>query len=221
MCAFGQDNVKDQNRWLAFLLQPGETVLDVLAATDNKNCLELHVFVMAMMDNLHIQILNRSGFWGMYGNPPPLPAHLPSLALASYSMAFLGSGQFVCLEYIWPESPPCSPPPHVATRSRAPHTSVISSKELEEAMGAVVLSSLHAAIEIHECSTCCESTPGTGREWRRKGRAKMSEACGSWGQCQRIPIAPTWPISMRTMHKSVQLQSGLNQAWERSWEGGV
>ncbi len=73
MCAFVAKNADDMNRQLAFFLRQGETVLDVLAATDDTNCSEVHVFITAMMDYLHIQILNRSGFWGTYGNPPPTP----------------------------------------------------------------------------------------------------------------------------------------------------
>ncbi len=117
MHAFVMKNANDMNRQLAFFLQHGEMVLDVLAATDDTNCSEVHIFITAMMDHLHIQILNRSGFWGTYGNPPPLPAGLSSLAMASYSMAFLGSGQFVLLEYVRPQSPPRSPPPRAVTRS--------------------------------------------------------------------------------------------------------
>ena len=70
MRAFVMKNANDMNRWLAFFLRHGEMVMDVLAATDDTNCSEVHVFIVAMMDYLHIQILNCSGFWGTYGNPP-------------------------------------------------------------------------------------------------------------------------------------------------------
>ncbi len=171
MSAFVTKNADDMNRRLAFFLRHGEMVLDVLAATDDTNCSEVHVFIAAMMDHLHIQILNRSGFWGTYGNPPPLPAGLPSLAMASYSMAFLGSGQFVLLEYVRPQSPPRSPPTCVATRSRVPHQSLISSQELEEAMGMAAASSLHAAIESPRCTAARQRDFLGGLGLQRRGAA--------------------------------------------------
>ncbi len=71
MYSFAEDHSTDLNRQLGCLLWPGENICDVLAATDNNNCLEMHIFLAALMDKLHLQLLNKRGFWGMYGTPPP------------------------------------------------------------------------------------------------------------------------------------------------------